>query len=178
MTLQIPNGLNDLPLWLRGPQAQHLAVALRAFFERVLTTCQHANRQWQSARAQGIALDLLAAERSVQRVHGEPEGLYRKRIQAAYASARTAGSKPGLQHTLRLWGLMAVVLERDEHRLGLDIIVVGFSGAWSQDTVFQLLNLHGRACRRYQVGAPPLRAQLPLKTLTSGLAFGRVLNAS
>ncbi len=168
------NGFNALPLWLRGPQMRSLAKALEAFYNTVLTATNHTGKQWRIAHAQGNALDLIARERHIERIPSEPEALYRKRIQGAFYTARLGGTKPGLERTLALWGLHAVVLERDEHGLELDRIVVGFGGMWDQELVAELLSRHGRACRRYQVGEYPLTAPLPLVSTTQGMVLGRI----
>ena len=130
-----------------------IAKAADVWYDKVTEYLSWLNSQIDADNAPLELLDLLAWQRDIDRLPGEDEELYRKRVKYALANAKDAGSKGGFERIWNRLGLGEIVqterfdLENwDVIRLQIDEYVFGkYIGLF--DT---LLAQYGRTCRRYE----------------------------
>jgi hypothetical protein len=144
-----------LPFWLSGSQAVKLADAAAAFFARWETWIDEALAQASIADCSSAALAEHAIDRGIDRLPGEAEAVWRNRIQHAFAAARDAGSRAGIEAILTAHGLTDfTIIERDPGQ-DWDVIQVILNPAQlslDSENLTRVLNRWGRLCRRYSVG--------------------------
>lgn len=141
-----------LRFWQDGGQLNRIAKAADVWYDKVTEYLSWLNSQIDADNAPLELLDLLAWQRDIDRLPGEDEDLYRKRVKYALANAKDAGSKGGFERIWNRLGLGEIVqterfdLENwDVIRLQIDEYVFGkYVGLF--DT---LISQYGRTCRRY-----------------------------
>lgn len=157
-----------LRFWQNKGQLNQIADVAEKWFTRVTEYLSWLNSQIDAETAPLELLDLLAWQRDIDRLPGEDETLYRKRVKYALANARDAGSKAGFARIWERLGLGTLIqTERfdaenwDVIRLQIDEFVFGkYAGLF--DT---LLEQYGRTCRRYQFES---RSTTPLEIRGAG----------
>lgn len=91
---------SKLPFWLSGSQALKFATAAKAFFTRWENWINEALAQASIADSSPAALEEHAVFRGIDRLPGEPETVWRVRVQNAFEAARKAGSRKGFEEIL------------------------------------------------------------------------------
>ena len=114
-------------------------------------------------------LDLLAWERSINRLDGESVELYSLRIKHAVANSEDAGFGIGMERIFKRLGFGYI--EINERVAGFDwdmveIAMIEDEFTANQDLVKELIRQYGRTCRRYFLRA--------LITVDAYSAFGLV----
>jgi len=142
-----------LPVWLTGPTVTQLTAFLQAWWALVESWLSEPIKQLDPHTCTPGVLDLIAAGRNVKRFGGEPIGLYRLRVEHAYANAVDGGSVAGLQRIFERLGIGYVeVLERQPGK-DWDVIILQLSNeqlSGNQELLKLLLTKYGRTCRRYE----------------------------
>lgn len=143
----------ELPFWLSGAEITKLRDAAQAYWEKIETWVRwHLNQRDPETCTEGV-LDLLAYERDIARMDGEPIDLYRLRVKFALINAQDAGSVAGIKRIFMRLGIGYVeVIERDPAK-DWDVITLHLSDQQlgsNQDLLTQLLVMYGRTCRRYE----------------------------
>jgi Phage tail protein (Tail_P2_I). len=141
-----------LRFWQDGGQLARIGKAADLWFDKITDYLSWLNRQIDADTAPLELLDLLAWQRDIDRLPGEDEDLYRRRVKYALVNAKDAGSKRGFERIWNRLGLGEIrQTERfdsenwDVIRLQIDEYVFGkYVGLF--DT---LLEQYGRTCRRY-----------------------------
>lgn len=98
-------------------------------------------------------VELLAWERDIDRMSGEDDALFRKRVKYALANAKDAGSKVGFERIWTRLGLGSVSQRERVDAENWDVIKLTID-----ETIFgkyvdlldTLLRQYGRTCRRYE----------------------------
>jgi hypothetical protein len=142
-----------IPFWMEGAETGALARAAHAWFTMLGTVATLPARQLAPMTCSLRVLDLLAWQRNVTPYAGEPERLYRLRVNHAYANARDAGSVEGWRRIFDRLELGAVQLEERVDGQDWDIIgvVVDDAAFPDQQNVLEIIvQEYGRTCRRYR----------------------------
>lgn len=98
-------------------------------------------------------VDLFAWQRDVDRIHYEPEWLYRKRVKYAYHNAKDAGTLAGFKRIWQRMGLGELVIYERIEDTDWDVIELEISGQTLADhagLLRILIEKYGLACRRYR----------------------------
>lgn len=144
----------DLRFWQKGGRTlAKIATIADLWYDRISEYLSWLNSQIDAETAPLELLELLAWQRDIDRLPGEDEVLYRKRVKYALSNAKDAGSRAGLERIWKRLELGEIVqTERfdqenwDVIRLEINEYVFGkYIGLF--DT---LLLQYGRTCRRYQ----------------------------
>ncbi|WP_183042061.1 phage tail protein [Aeromonas veronii] len=114
-------------------------------------------------------LSLIAWERGMVRVAGEPLELFRKRVKFAFVNAQDAGEVAGFNRIFERLGLGACKLHERQPDYPWDVILVEMDDndfTRNQALIESLIQHYGRTCRRYrfQVTYP----------VTAALVCGRI----
>ena len=143
-----------LPFWFAGPEVSRLAKTAQAFWQRLEDALWNALRQGNIAQCSLAALELHAWERGVSRLPGEPEALWRQRVQHALTTSIESGSRAGLEKILTTYGVKNFsVLERQPDN-DWDVIEITLDpDALSADTALldRIFAEWGRVCRRHVI---------------------------
>lgn len=145
-----------------GGTLNRIGNAAERWWSRITEYLSWLNSQIDAETAPLELLELLAWQRDIDRLPGEDEALYRKRVKYALANAIDAGSKSGFERIWNRLGLGEISqTERfdaenwDVIRLQIDEYIFGkYLGLFET-----LLSQYGRTCRRYEFES---RAVTPL----------------
>ncbi|WP_221800407.1 phage head spike fiber domain-containing protein [Oceanobacter mangrovi] len=148
----------SLKFWQRGTGSKADAKAAATVVDTWWTTVKgwlaFPFTVWEVDTAPLFIVDLLAWERDITRYTGEPESLYRLRVEHAYANAKDAGSTAGF---VRIWERLGLgscfIVERPEDD-DWDIVYIDMDPAvfaGNETLIMTMLNQYGRTCRRYRV---------------------------
>lgn len=143
----------SLPSWMSKGEPVKLLNACRQYWERMAFWAQYPLRQFNALTCDEQILDLLAYERDISRMDGEPLSLYRKRVFYAMDNARDAGEIAGFISIFKRLGIGYVELEERQPDLDWDIITVNVSDsqlADNSDLMMNIIQMYGRTCRRYR----------------------------
>lgn len=143
----------NLPSWMSKGEPAKLLNACRQYWERMAFWAQYPLRQFNALTCDEQILDLLAYERDISRMDGEPLSLYRKRVFYAMDNARDAGEIAGFISIFKRLGIGYVELEERQPDLDWDIITVNVSDsqlADNSDLMMSIIQMYGRTCRRYR----------------------------
>ncbi|MCG7552070.1 hypothetical protein [Pseudoalteromonas sp. Of11M-6] len=145
----------NLPSWIYGDDAKKLAKATEEFWNELNSQLLWWNTIQHSTEDSEKILDLLAWERSVSRLSGEPLSMYAKRVQLAHVNAVDAGSAAGLERIFRRLGILAEVNERvsgfDWDQVQVSMLEKNFAGR--ERMILELIASYGKTCRRYVLNA-------------------------
>ena len=160
---------NLLPFWLSGPEALKLARAVEAYWLRLEDALWNALRQVDIAQCSSAALALHAEDRGVTRLPGEPEALWRQRVQHALTTSIESGSRAGLEKILATYGVKNFsVLERQPDN-DWDVVEITLDpDALSADTglLDRIFAEWGRICRRHVITHTLPSAVYPISLMT------------
>lgn len=143
----------SLPSWMSKGEPVKLLNACRLYWERMAFWVQYPLRQFNALTCDERILDLLAYERDISRMDGEPLSLYRKRVFYAMDNARDAGEIAGFISIFKRLGIGYVELDERQPDLDWDIITVNVSDsqlADNSDLMMNIIQMYGRTCRRYR----------------------------
>lgn len=143
-----------LRFWMDGGSVlTGLAATLDVWWDRIQERLGWLNGQIDAETAPLELVNLLAWERDVDRLIGEPETLYRKRVNYALANAKDAGSAAGFY---RIWQRLGLGYLSQSERVDAenwDVIQLELTETLISQQP-ELLNLiirqYGRTCRRYE----------------------------
>jgi len=147
----------SLVFWQKGTKEKSDAQGFASFLDEWWQQC----REWLAwplkalnpENAPLFMVDLLAYERDVQRYSGEPESLYRLRVKTAYANAKDAGTKAGLERIWARLGLGYIEISEREDAENWDIVRINVTESVISEKP-ELLKIivekYGRTCRRYE----------------------------
>ncbi|MEN9360646.1 MAG: hypothetical protein RL095_2181 [Verrucomicrobiota bacterium] len=141
-----------LPFWEGAGEFAKIGNLCHAWWNMVQGWLEALPLQQDAATAPLLLVDLMAWQRDINRLAGEPESLYRLRVVHALANAQDAGSKAGFE---RIWQRLQIgyigQLERND-ATNWDVIQLEVSdGAISQNGALmdEIIRQFGRTCRRY-----------------------------
>lgn len=152
MTIEIRK---NLAFWFPGAEVLKLADAAKATWERWEAWLNEAVAQADIANASLAALELHAVDRSIDRLPGETEAIWRDRVKSAFTSASEAGSRKGLEQILAAHGVLNFSVEERVPGLDWDIVLVNIDpDSLSIDSAVLLLIFArwGRPTRRFSMG--------------------------
>lgn len=98
-------------------------------------------------------LSLIAWERGMVRVAGEPLELFRKRVKFAFVNAQDSGEVAGFKRIFERLGLGACELHERQPDIPWDVIIVEMDDndfTRNQLLIESLIQHYGRTCRRYR----------------------------
>ncbi len=142
-----------IPFWMASGHLKKYADFLLGWFDLVSIWLKFSLTFNDIETVDINIVDLYAWQRDVDRVHSEPEWLYRKRVKFAYHNAKDAGSLAGFK---RIWQRMELgELEIYERLAGRDWDVIelevgGQTLADHSELLRILIEKYGLACRRYE----------------------------
>jgi hypothetical protein len=142
----------SLPFWLDGIELAKLKAAAQSWWEKAEGWMNWPLLQLDAETCHLTVLDLLAWQRDIQRFHGEPESLYRKRVKYAFINAVDAGSTAGMVRIFQRLGVGYVELEERVDGIDWDMVLLHLSDTQlSENPVLLrvLMQQYGRTCRRY-----------------------------
>ncbi len=146
-----------LPFWEEGAENSKLGRAAHAWFSLLARAASWGIMSKDPMTCDETALDLLAWERNVKRYGGEPERLYRLRVNYAYENGRDAGLVSGWKRIFKRLELVKDEggLELLERMPGQDWDIVGIvvdDSAFPdlQNVLEIIIKEYGRSCRRYR----------------------------
>jgi hypothetical protein len=146
----------ELPIWLTAKNATALASVAQSYWQEIESYLFWWLAQQHSENAQTAILDLLAWERSINRLPGESLELYGMRVKHAFANATDAGSNVGIEQIFKRlgWGFIQVnerVPGFDWDMVEIAMLEGEFSG--KEQLVSEIIKQYGRTCRRYYLTA-------------------------
>jgi len=146
----------ELPIWLTEKNATALASVAQSYWQEIESYLFWWLAQQHSENAQTAILDLLAWERSINRLPGESLELYGMRVKHAFANATDAGSNVGMEQIFKRLGFGFIQV--NERVLGFDWDMVEiamledeFNG--KEPLINEVIKQYGRTCRRYFLSA-------------------------
>ncbi len=146
----------QLPSWLSGKDAEALAKVAQSYWQEVESYLFWWLEQQHSETAQTAILDLLAWERSINRLPGESAALYGLRVKHAFANATDAGSNVGMERIFKRLGFGYIQVNERVSGFDWDMVEIAmledeFSG--KEQLVNEVIEQYGRTCRRYFLSA-------------------------
>lgn len=146
----------QLPIWLKGQNANALAKVAQSYWQEVESYLFWWLEQQHSENAQTAILDLLAWERSVNRLPGETLEIYGLRVKHAFANATDAGSNIGMEQIFKRLGFGFIQVNERVPGFDWDMVEIAmledeFSG--KEQLVNEIIEQYGRTCRRYYLSA-------------------------
>ncbi|MBB1384361.1 phage tail protein [Pseudoalteromonas sp. SG45-5] len=146
----------ELPIWLTEKNATALASVAQSYWQEIESYLFWWLAQQHSENAQTAILDLLAWERSINRLPGESLELYGMRVKHAFANATDAGSNVGMEQIFKRlgWGFIQVnerVPGFDWDMVEIAMLEDQFSG--KEPLISEIIKQYGRTCRRYYLTA-------------------------
>lgn len=142
-----------LPSWMDKGEPAKLLNACREYWAKMAYWVQWPLHQFNALTCDEQILDLLAYERDISRLDGEPLNLYRRRVHFALENAKDAGEIAGFIRIFRRLGIGYVELEERQPGLDWDIITVNVSDSQLADNtelMMSIIQMYGRTCRRYR----------------------------
>lgn len=142
----------ELPFWLSGPELTKLKRAAQAWWKTVEGWLQWPLLQMDAEHCHLSLLDLLAWQRDITRFRGEPEALYRLRVNFAFINSVDAGSTAGLKRILHRLGVGYVEIEERLPDRDWDVVLLKLSDSQLSDNpelLRVIVQQYGRTCRRY-----------------------------
>lgn len=142
-----------LPSWMDKGEPAKLLNACREFWAKISYWVQWPLHQYSALTCEEQILDLLAYERDITRLDGEPLSLYRRRVHFALENAKDAGEVAGFIRIFKRLGIGYVELEERQPGLDWDIITVNVSDSQLADNselMMSIIQMYGRTCRRYR----------------------------
>ena len=142
-----------LPFWLGKGQLKAYADFIQTWFLLVTEWLKFTLSFHDIETVDIKIVDLFAWQRDVDRIHSEPEWLYRKRVKYAYHNARDAGTLAGFQ---KIWERLDLGLLRIKERipdLDWDIVHLEIDGkilGEHAELLRIIIEKYGLACRRYE----------------------------
>ena len=153
--------VDRLRWWLAGTQSRALARAAEAYWGRAEDWLDEAVAQVDIATCSNEALRAHARDRTIARLPGEAEALWRDRVRHAVTVAREAGSRAGLEYILQVYGVSNFAVRERVAGLDWDIVLVELDSTTlsaDSDVLQRVFAEWGRVCRRY---APAHRVTVP-----------------
>ena len=141
-----------LPFWLQGPEIKKWADAFQARLAAWETWLEAALSQAEIANCSSAALAVHALDRSVLRLPGEPEAIWRQHVLHAFTVALESGSRRGLEGILAIFGLVNFTITERDPGQDWDVILIDLDPtelSLDSDNLNAVLQHWGRACRRY-----------------------------
>lgn len=142
-----------LPSWMDKGEPAKLLNACREYWLKITYWVQWPLHQYSALTCEEQILDLLAYERDITRLDGEPLSLYRRRVHFALENAKDAGEVAGFIRIFKRLGIGYVELEERQPGLDWDIITVNVSDSQLADNselMMSIIQMYGRTCRRYR----------------------------
>ena len=149
MALQI-----NLPVWASKGELAKLKTALLDFWAWVASVVQWPLSQLDAETCTVQALYLLAWQRQVAPLPGEPIALLRRRVKYAFVNAQDAGSTAGFKRIFQRLEIGYISISERVPGQDWDVVVVELTDqelAGNIALLQQLVNHYGRLCRRYQL---------------------------
>lgn len=141
----------NLPIWIVGDDANRLAQATEQYWLKLYEQLNWWLATQRSTTAHESILDLLAWERGIERLPGEPLDMYATRVQLAHINAMEAGSAAGLEQIFRRLGILAEVREKvpglEWDQIQVSMQEQNFAGR--ERMIMELIETYGKTCRRY-----------------------------
>jgi hypothetical protein len=142
-----------LPFWMSKGEPAKLLNALRRFWAEVYSWITWPLAQFDPLTCSEPMLNLMAYDRDIPRLNGEPLSLFRKRVAYAFVNAADAGSVEGFINIFERLGIGYVELLERQPGIDWDVILVRVSDSQIADNtqlMIQIIRQYGRTCRRYQ----------------------------
>ncbi len=148
----------QLTFWQKGTKtkadAQAMGDFINGWWEQCRTWTEFPLQVYDLSTAPLFIVDLKAWERDIERYTGEPETLYRNRVQYAYENAKDAGTKAGFE---RIWQRLELGNVEVQERIDgedWDVVLVTVPAqqiADNPELLRLLIESYGRTCRRYYI---------------------------
>lgn len=145
----------ELKFWenFPGGTLNRIGTAAESWWTRCQGVLSLLNSEIDAEKAPIELVNLLAWQRDIQRMEGEGDALYRKRVKYALANAKDAGSKKGFERIWQRLGLGTITQSERFDAENWDVIRLQVD-----ETVFaefyrlfdQMILQYGRTCRRYE----------------------------
>ena len=143
-----------LRFWQSGRELAATAKVLRLAWDKILCLLIHLRAVTDAEKCPMGILHLLAYQRGIERLPGEDESLYRRRVKWALDNALDAGSPAGFARIWERLGLGKIVQEERSLADEWDVILVDVDDskfAPYRGLFEELVRLYGRTCRRYRL---------------------------
>jgi hypothetical protein len=141
-----------LKFWMSGALLRAVCSVAAGMWGRISTSIDNLSMLADAESCPLPLLNLLAWQRGIDRLSGEDDELFRRRVKYAYQNALDAGSVSGFG---RIWERLELGSVTQEERVDVtdwDVILVSLDDAKFsryRGLFEQLVALYGRTCRRY-----------------------------
>lgn len=143
----------ELPFWMSRNELKKLKDAAQKFWQLVEVTLRLPLTKFDVMTCDLILVDKVAYERKIERLEGEDELIYRKRVDFAFVNAQDAGMTQGMYNIFDRLGLTVYDIKERQPGKDWDIIMFELDDATLANNK-ELLNLlvrtYGATCRRYE----------------------------
>lgn len=142
----------SLPFWFDAAEITALKDALVNYWDAVESWLTWPATQIDPLTCKEAVLNLIAYQRDMTRLPGEPLTLYRKRVKYAYLNAQDAGSVAGFARIFERLGIGYIELEERTDPVDWDVITLYVSDstiAANAALLGHIIRQYGRTCRRY-----------------------------
>lgn len=142
-----------LPFWMNKGELRKLAAASQSFWEKVETWCLLSLGKFDLMTCDLIIVDYVAWERKIERLDGEDELIYRKRVDYAFVNAEDAGMTAGLYRIFERLGVSVYDIKERQPDRDWDIVTLELDPealAGKKDLINLLIQTYGATCRRYE----------------------------
>lgn len=144
----------ELRFWQDGGELHLLGEAIDVLYDRIQARFKALFLSTSALDCSEPMLELLAYQRDIERLSGEPLELYRRRVHYAAANARDAGSPAGFARIWQRLALGAIVQEERVDPIEWDVITLTLDeeifAAMADTYLDMLIAKYGRTCRRYR----------------------------
>lgn len=130
-----------------------LAKGINAFWQRLKGWLLLPLAQQDPLMCSQELLNLLAWERDIRRVDGEPLELFRKRVKFAFINAKDAGEVAGFKRIFERLGIGTCEFHERQANAPWDVIIIEVADralTTNQLLMETLIQQYGRTCRRYR----------------------------
>lgn len=142
----------ELPFWMKKGELAKLKNASQEFWQLVEKWFSISLSQFDLLTCDLTIVDYVAWQRKIQRLDGEIESVYRKRVNYAFINAQDAGMTRGIYNIFKRLGINVIDIREREPGRDWDIIILELDDYILSDykeLVTLLIDTYGATCRRY-----------------------------
>lgn len=142
-----------LPCWMNRGEPQKLAAVCKKFWLWLDSWLRWPLQQFDALNCNETILYLLAWQRDVTRLAGEPPELFRRRVNFAFINAQDAGSTAGFLRIFERLGIGFVGINERVEGIDWDVILLDLTDkqiSENGDLLREIVRQYGCTCRRYR----------------------------
>ncbi|MDY6216663.1 phage tail protein [Actinobacillus porcinus] len=142
-----------LPFWLDKGEIRKIAALFLKWWHWAQIFLRYPLETQDESKCSERVLNLIAYQRDITRLDGEPLDLFRKRVKYAFLNAKDAGSKQGFARIFERLGIGYIEQDERFDAENWDVIRIKLTDkqiSGRHNLLMQIVRQYGRTCRRYE----------------------------